>query len=184
MEIPRSPKEAGLTMRRTSLSGLGGISMLSPSDWPMIERIARESWNHGYADVLPQEQIDFMLQKSYSKNGILEAMEQGQQFFLLALEDVPVGFVALFPKTPDILRIEKLYLLPEAQGKGFGRELVGFAVARARAGNRSIVELNVNRGNKACHFYLKQGFRVVREVDIPYFGFVLDDYVMQLRVAV
>jgi len=158
-----------------AVRGIEGISA--------IENIACESWNHGYATVLPQEQIDFMLQKSYSESGIREAMARGKQFFLLASEDVPAGFISLFPKTPDILRIEKLYLLPVAQGKGFGKKLIDFAVAQAKESSRSVVELNVNRRNKAYHFYLKQGFRVVREVDIPYFGFVLDDYVMQKEIT-
>jgi len=154
-----------------------------PSHWPIIENIARESWNHGYANVLPQEQIDFMLRKSYSESGIRESMRRGHRFFLLTSEGDRVGFMALFAKTPDILRVEKLYLLPAVQGKGFGKKLVDFAVGQARESNHSVIELNVNRGNKAFHFYLKQGFRVVREVDIPYFGFVLDDYVMQLPIA-
>jgi len=155
------------------------IEEIGGMDWPIIECIARESWDHGYAGVLPREQIDFMLQKSYSESGIRNAVRRGERFFLLRSEGFAVGFVSLFAKTPDILRVEKLYLLPEAQGKGFGRRLIDFAAAQAREGNRSVVELNVNRGNKACHFYLRQGFRVVREVDVPYFGFVLEDYVMQ-----
>jgi len=155
----------------------------SARDWPIIENIAHRSWAHAYAAVLPREQIDFMLQKSYSKDGILDAMQAGQRFFLLTCDSVRSGFMALFPKTAAILRIEKLYLLPEVQGRGFGRLLVDFAISQAKETGSSVIELNVNRGNSAYSFYLKQGFRTVREVDIPYFGFVLDDYVMQLTIS-
>lgn len=158
------------------------ISKASIADWKTIEQIAHQSWQHGYATVLSQAQIDFMLQKSYSKNGILEAMQQGHVFFILTSESIPVGFVSLFFKTSDILRIEKLYLLPEAQGKGLGKELIDFASMQAKERACPIIELNVNRSNKAYHFYLRQGFQVVQEIDIPYFGFVLNDYVMQKKV--
>jgi len=187
-EIPLPPKAGTIVDDHTDdtfppLGGSGiGVRQISLKDAGTIESIARESWRHGYALVLPQEQIDFMLQKSYSESGIREAMQRGEQFFLLESEGVPVGFISLFAKTQDILRIEKIYLLPKVQGRGFGKKLIDFAVAQAKESNRSVVELNVNRGNKAYHFYLKQGFRVVREVDIPYFGFVLDDYVMQKQV--
>ena len=38
--------------------------------------------------------------------------------------------------------------------------------------------LNVNRGNKARYFYEKVGYQIIEEVDIPYFDFILDDYIM------
>lgn len=152
------------------------------SDWPIIAQIAQRSWRVGYAPILSADQIEFMLTRSYSQEGLSEAMDQGQEFFLLSVEGVYVGFIAVFPRDSHILRIEKLYLLPDTQGKGFGRMLIGFAVEQARQTGHRLLELNVNRKNKACHFYLNQGFRIVQEVDIPYHGYVLDDYIMQLEI--
>lgn len=155
------------------------IVLANENDRPIIEALAQRSWRAGYVDVLSAQQIDFMLNKSYSQAGLLEAMQQGQVFYLGFAEDKPIGFIALQKQTSTVLRIEKLYLIPTVQGKGYGRDFIDFAVAQAREAQIALLELNVNRKNKAYYFYLKQGFEVVKEVDIPYHGFVLDDYVMQ-----
>ncbi|TDS14914.1 GNAT family N-acetyltransferase [Sphingobacterium paludis] len=152
------------------------------ADWPIIEKLAQQSWWHGYANVLSDQQIQFMLQQLYSEEGIRKAMQTGQRFYLATENHNSIGFMALQHKQPDILRIEKLYLLPQVQGKGYGRALLDFAQQRALALQIHTIELNVNRKNKAYFFYLKQGFHIVEEIDIPYFNFILDDYIMQKTI--
>lgn len=149
-----------------------------PIDWVAIAMIAETSWPIAYGDILAQEQIDFMLDTIYSKEGIQEAMKNDQVFYFLREGKDAVGFIAL-QIVEDVLRIEKLYLLPEAKGKGLGSKSIEFAAEVAQRNNIATLELNVNRSNPAYHFYLKQGFSIVKSVDIPYHGFVLDDYVMR-----
>lgn len=158
------------------------IIRANEDDRPAIEQMAQRSWRAGYADVLSAEQINFMLHKSYSQDGLLDAMRADHIFYLGFQESEPVGFIALARKSSTILRIEKLYLVPEVQGKGYGKYFIDFASTQAQEAGMEIVELNVNRKNKAYFFYLKQGFEVIEEVDIPYYGFILDDYVMQKSV--
>lgn len=46
--------------------------------------------------------------------------------------------------------------------------------------NATVLELNVNRQNKARIFYEKFGFVIVEEKDIPIGnGYFMNDYVMQ-----
>ena len=146
----------------------------------LIHALAHQIYYPTYTGVLSMEQMDFMLQKSYTVAAIQHSMATDQDFFLAFYENSVAGFIALSNKDEHIIRVEKLYLLPDTQGKGLGKELIDFAKAEAKRRGKSIVELNVNRGNKAYYFYLKVGFKVVNEVDIPYFGYVLDDYVMQV----
>lgn len=147
-------------------------------DRAVIEDLAQRSWRAGYAGVLSSDQIAFMLDKMYSAEGLLEAMHDGCMFFLALEDGKPVGFIGLKRKLPAILRIEKIYLLPEVQGRGYGKALLDFALEEAKRIELQTLELNVNRNNKAYYFYIKQGFEVVEEVDIPYYHFILDDYVM------
>lgn len=149
---------------------------------PLISKLAEEAYWATYSDILSKEQILFMLENIYSIPALQEAMGAGQRFYMALEGGESIGFVALKPKEPSILRIEKLYLLPIVQGKGYGKTLIDHAAQIAEKHHLNILELNVNRGNRAYHFYLKQGFEVVEEVDIPYHGFVLDDYVMQKSV--
>ncbi|HCX57958.1 MAG TPA: GNAT family N-acetyltransferase, partial [Sphingobacterium sp.] len=72
--------------------------------------------------------------------------------------------------------------MPNVQGKGFGKALIDFASQKTRLKGKGILELNVNRNNPAYHFYLKQGFEVIETIDIPYYDYVLNDYVMQKEV--
>ncbi|PRD48781.1 GNAT family N-acetyltransferase [Sphingobacterium haloxyli] len=159
------------------------IRKADPEDAATIQHLGTAVYHTTYTAILSRAQIDFMLHNNYSPEAIQQSMLNGQDFYLIFQQETqPLGFMALQKKSEDILRIEKLYLLASSQGLGLGKKLLDFALNQAIEHGFSIVELNVNRGNKAYHFYLKQGFRVTQEVDIPYYGFILDDYVMQRLV--
>lgn len=145
----------------------------------IIHDLVHEIYYPTYKDILTKDQIDFMLHKSYTVEALVEAMNTGQEFYLLQDENNFLGFMGLKEATDSVLRIEKLYLLPLTQGHGCGKLMILHAQKVAESTGRRILELNVNRANQAYYFYLKQGFKVTQEVDIPYYGYVLDDYVMQ-----
>lgn len=148
----------------------------------IIHQLAHQIYYPTYTGILSDDQMKFMLERSYSVQALQESMQIDQDFYLAFDKKSTVGFMALKDKDEDILRIEKLYLLPQTQGKGFGKELISCAIAKAKLKNKKRVQLNVNRGNKAYYFYLKMGFTVVQEIDIPYFNYILDDYVMEIPI--
>ncbi len=157
------------------------IERAKESDAGVIRDLALATWYPTYSPVLDKEQIDFMLAQSYSISALQQGMRDGAEFFLFLEDGIAQGFMSLSIH-PDKIRIDKLYLLPETQGRGFGASLIDFAANEAKKHGRLLLELNVNRNNKAYHFYLKQGFEVVETVDIPYYQFVLNDYVMQKKL--
>lgn len=156
------------------------IKLFENRDLSTLLSVGKASFSAAYAQVLSADQIDFMLQKSYTETGILKAIAGGQVFYLLLEQGHIKGFMAVQDQAQkDLLRIEKLYLLPETQGKGYGRLLIEYAIELAQSLGLDKLELNVNRKNKAYFFYLKLGFEKIASVDIPYYGFILDDYIMQ-----
>jgi len=157
------------------------IELAEQSDIRRISNMAFIIWPLTYGQVLSQDQIDFMLEKNYTVEALAESMVVGQFFYVLKEDGIGQGFIAL-RTLEDRVRIEKLYLMPDVQGKGFGKALIDFASEKTVLKGRGILELNVNRNNPAYHFYLKQGFKVVQTVDIPYYDYVLNDYVMQKEV--
>ncbi|GGE11420.1 GNAT family N-acetyltransferase [Sphingobacterium cellulitidis] len=157
------------------------IVKANKEDAELIQQLAHSIWYPTYQEILSKKQIDFMLERMYSVEAIQASMVLKSTFYLLIDDDEAVGFIGIEPKE-DLLRIEKIYLLPSTQGKGFGKLLIDFAAEEARKQGLSELELNVNRSNNAYHFYLKQGFRVVEEVDIPYYEFILDDYIMRKKI--
>lgn len=53
--------------------------------------------------------------------------------------------------------LEMLFVLPEAQGRGYGRALAEYAINQCH-----IYKVSVNEGNQqAYHFYLRMGYKVV-----------------------
>lgn len=159
------------------------ISKANIADATTIHELAHQIYHPTYHPILSNAQMEFMLENIYSIKTLAQAMLTDQDFYVLkSSSNEALGFIALHEKSESILRIEKLYLLPSTQGKGCGRELIDFAKAEALNRSKNILELNVNRRNKAYYFYLNQGFKVTEEVDIPYFGFILDDYIMQMSL--
>lgn len=154
------------------------------ADLAIIHRLAHEIWWPTYEDYLTHDQISFMLEKIYSTTALAEQLKAGQRFSFAMRHDNPVGFVGFQPKssTAHIMRIEKLYVLPAEQGKGTGKQLINHVAQIARAANDSCLELNVNRHNPARTFYERMGFIIVDTLDIPYHGYILNDFVLQKQL--
>ena len=150
---------------------------------PVIQDIAFRSWQVAYKDILALAQLNYMLEKLYSFE-TLEYQHNKLNFTsVLALdENLPVAFATYSPKEnfDNIYRLHKIYILPDQQGKGTGRYLLEHIISELKARNATILELNVNRQNKARIFYEKFGFTIVGEEDIPIGnGYFMNDYIMQ-----
>ncbi|MEO5912390.1 MAG: GNAT family N-acetyltransferase [Pelobium sp.] len=150
------------------------------SDIPVIHKLANEIWRPTYQHILADEQISFMLDKMYSEKSLKEQFRQHQTFLLLTENELPKGF-ACYSKT-DIdknYKLEKIYLHPDQQGKGVGKQLITEVERIVKANGATVLTLNVNRGNNARFFYQKMEYQIVQEIDIPYYDFVLNDYIME-----
>ena len=160
------------------------IRYASYKDIPSIRKLAFEIWPKTYKDILSSAQIDFMLDDMYSEGSLLAQFDRGVQFVMGEIDNQPLGFASfsVFDSTKQVYKIHKLYLLPAVQGKGFGKQLVNFIEDDIRLKGAEVLEVNVNRNNPALNFYLKSGFEISREVDIPYHQFVINDYVMRKKL--
>ena len=96
----------------------------------------------------------------------------------------PFGYVSVEREDAGTFHLQKLYILPESQGKGLGKVLFEKALSHARAesgGEKCRVILNVNRQNKALDFYKKMGMKKIAEGDFPIGrGFFMRDYIMEI----
>jgi ribosomal protein S18 acetylase RimI-like enzyme len=113
-------------------------------------------------------------------------MKKGQQFILSKDETGYPGFASYEINCKDLptTKIHKLYVLPQAQGKGVGKKLIDTICEIARKNNNQTLSLNVYRENPAIDFYEKIGFKKVNEVDIDVGnGFTMNDFVMEKAVS-
>jgi len=152
------------------------------ADVAAIHLLAEKIWWPTYQDILEKEQIGFMLNLFYAEEKLRKQISSGEQSFLLLSEnELPVAFAAFAAdqENEEVMVLEKIYCLPEAHGKGYGRELIEFVATQARLAGKSVLQLYVHRENKARSFYEKMDFKVIKEVDRPLDKYLLTDFVMQ-----
>lgn len=149
---------------------------------PIIQDLAERTWRTTYAELLSKDQLEFMLRTIYSFESLASVMENGSQHFILLIEnETYLGFAAYGtrPENPTINKLYKLYLLKETQGRGLGRILLDEVKERTQKSGVKTLELNVKRDNPAKAFYERCGFSVLKEENIPFGPYVLEDYVMR-----
>jgi GNAT superfamily N-acetyltransferase len=158
------------------------IRYATANDAQTIIDIAEKTWWVAYPPILEEEQISFMLGEIYTLNKISNQIENNSQTYLLLIEDEqPVAFAAFSPREEDadIYKLHKLYCLPVTQGKGYGKILIDEVISGVLKAGKHILELNVNRYNKAKNFYEKMGFNTAYEEDIAIGPYFMNDYVMR-----
>lgn len=162
------------------------IEKISSNEVVRIQKIAHATWPTSYKGIISVEQINYMLDWMYNLDTLANQSENGQYFFVLSEESNDLGFISIEPNynSQGISKIQKIYVLPSEQGKGIGKKLLDFAIPYFRdQHNQSIFILNVNKKNKAVHFYQKMNFIIDREEDFDIGnGFLMEDYIMKLEL--
>lgn len=159
------------------------LRQASQEEMTIIQFIAGKVYGPTYLEILGQQQVNYMLGKLYSTSALWELMDQGHIFLIAQIQQQDVGFVTFNCTNAGkgIFKLQKLYVLPEMQGSGMGAFLVKEVIARVQQLEGKLLQLNVNRFNRARGFYEKLGFRVTEEVDIPIGeGYYMNDYVMEM----
>lgn len=145
--------------------------------------LTKKIWPVAYGEILSKAQLDFMINKFYNKTALRELIQKGHVFYLAQDDnDNYVGFVSYeINSEPNKTKIHKIYVLPETQGTGLGRQFFELVKEKAIENHQNAIFLNVNKYNNAIHFYTKLGFTKVKDevIDIGN-GYVMDDYVMEL----
>ncbi len=160
------------------------------TDRALIRSISERTWPSTYGHIISQEQIDFMLDWMYSDESLEKQMDSGCVFYIASIKKEneqwdDVGFCSVGPEETESSKshkLNKLYVLPAAQGTGTGKALLVKAIEFAKAAGSSSIFLQVNKHNNAYSFYLKQGF--IKEAEFKFDignGFYMDDYVMRLN---
>lgn len=155
---------------------------------PTIQRIADKTWEITYRPIISKSQIDYMLDMMYSTSSLKQQMLLLKHQFVLIKEKSSnefQGFVSFehdYKKT-NSTKLHKLYVLPNCQGKGLGKQLINIVCERSKEyGNQSVL-LNMNRDNKAIDFYKSMGFNIIAEEDIDIGnGYLMEDFVFEKQL--
>ena len=153
-----------------------------PNEYNIIQHIAYKTWPVTYAGILSQPQLDYMLNLFYALPALNKNTEDGHHFLIARDGGEPVGFAAIEHNYwgRNATRIHKIYVLPESQGKGVGKELIQTISLLAIKQNATALSLNVNRSNNAREFYTALGFTIVGSEDVPLeHGYLMEDFIME-----
>ena len=152
-------------------------------DIPLIQQLAKNSWQNTYREILSQDQINYMLDMMYSEDELTKHIEHVDNYFyyLLQYENKSVGFIGFeVDFEPKTTKLHRIYLLKEASGKNIGKKAIQFIEQQMHKYENNRLILTVNKNNSAKIFYEKMGFTVYDEAifDIGN-GYVMDDYLME-----
>src|SRR5687768_4143986 len=102
------------------------LTPASEKDIPELRALALKTWEPTYKNILSREQLLFMQEEIYNAASLAKQMQNGQQFFFIKQNSEAVGFLSLtlINASENRYKLNKLYLLPETQGKGFGKQAI------------------------------------------------------------
>ena len=145
-------------------------------DYPKLYDWMYPLWQDTYKGIVSKEHIDFMLKENFEEKAIERLRNNGYMYYKLVENEKMVGVVVFFI-TNEETHLDKLYLLPEARGKGYPALVFKNLLTYGKD-----VTLNVNRNNKrAFKCYTKNGFKIDKIMDIKLSnGMINQDYIMRL----
>ena len=150
------------------------LTDFTQDDFLGLYNFMRPIWLETYGGFLPKEQIEFLLQKYFSEDGLKHFRALGYRYQKIAGE----GVLVTVDRGEEIY-LDKLYLPPTQRGHGYAQAVF---TELKKAGKD--ITLNVNQANqRAVKCYLKNGFIIERSTDIILEnGMVNQDYEMRLHV--
>ena len=161
------------------------LTALKIEQLSIVIDLTKKIWPVAYGEILSKAQLDYMIHKFYNETALRELIQKGHVFYVAQDDNgKDVGFVSYeINSEPNKTKIHKIYVLPETQGTGLGRQFFELVKEKAIENNQKAIFLNVNKYNNAIHFYMKQGFTKVKDevIDIGN-GYVMDDYVMEVAI--
>ena len=156
------------------------IRVAVEADIPLLRELAERTWRVSYAEMISSEQMSYMLGWMYSPEQIAQELRDGVVWKIAELEGAPVAYLSLTLEG-DEAKLNKLYVLPELQGRGIGAELLRYIEMLAASRGARSIWLQVNQQNvRARRAYEGAGYRVERAdvFDIGG-GFVMDDFILR-----
>jgi GNAT superfamily N-acetyltransferase len=139
----------------------------SVSDLFLLTDVALTAYQAHYL-YLWSDNGQFYINKCFTTAALKKELnEKDSYFYLIYTDNQPMGFLKFNDRkaldenysSEDCLELERLYLLPEAQGKGIGKAAVKFTLDRARELKRKTVWLKVMDSSSAVEFYENLGFQ-------------------------
>lgn len=167
------------------------LKTAGPGDALLLQKLADSIWRLHFPGIISDAQIDYMLGEMYDPGVIIDELGRGIIWKIAYSQGVPAGYCSYGILKNDLdngndadkefCKLFKLYVHPDRQRQGIGRLFLEKTKEYCRANSISRLRLNVHRDNqKALKAYETYGFKKIREENIRFGGFMLNDYVLEL----
>ena len=162
------------------------IRKATTADCALIQKLAQQIFPVTYKDILTPEQTAYMMEWMYSLDNIRKQMEEeGHVYFLAYKECEAVGYVSVEQQGEIYFTCRRFMYSHITKcticGSFLFREAIRY-IKEVHPGP-CVMELNVNRNNKALQFYEHMGMQKLREGDFPIGnGYYMNDYIMGLEI--
>ncbi|MGA2515837.1 MAG: GNAT family N-acetyltransferase [Thermodesulfobacteriota bacterium] len=135
-------------------------------DVASIRRIIWQSWVATYSSFIPESDLRSYFDIHYTEASLLDMFDDPFTYGFIAEKDhQAAGYMRLlFNRDEGRLYVPSLYFLPDYQGQGMGRRLLG--AAEGLAGEKGLDRFWIGvmvENRQALAFYRKTGFQFVRE---------------------
>ena len=85
------------------------IAVHSPEEVTALFEVVQEIWQEVFTPIIGEKQVAYMLKNYQSIEMIQSEIDNGAHYFLLYLDELPVGYTA-YEETEEQIYISKLYL--------------------------------------------------------------------------
>lgn len=124
------------------------IFKATETDLQTIHDMAQVVFRHTYRDILSPEQMEYMMDMMYALPNLHKQLDEGHHYYIAYMSPAPVigtdhedaapcGYVSVQYEGPDadgieIFHLHKIYVMPDAQGRGVGLKLFQTVVDHVR----------------------------------------------------
>lgn len=149
-------------------------------DLPLLYKLAKEIWIPTFAPLFTEIQLSALFAGMYNDELLTQWISQkGNELYFIYASSDAIGYMAV-EKHPEVLKLDKIYIHPSTQGKGYGGIAMNKIEQIAIEAGLLTIQLRVNRGNAlAIAFYKNRNFTITESIDFPGpAGFTYEDYLM------
>ncbi len=160
--------------------GIGLHDVSSHLEISLASGLAAKIWSEGYKDIIPKEQIEYMVDKFQSSDAIQRAIDDGYVYCLIRAGDLDIGYLG-YHMEADRMFLSKLYVDGEHRGMGVASKCFQLLKDRCREKGLHKIYLTVKRDNyRAINAYKANGFVIIDQADTPIGnGFEMNDYILE-----
>ena len=148
------------------------------SDLETISTLAERIWKIWYPRVISMEQVEYMLERTYSRESLREQMTlKNHQFTLACIDGEPIGYASVSTTDGKQYFLQKFYVDTTLHRRGIGAAFLQYLETTYAP---EVMRLAVNRKNfTSINFYFKNGFLIesVEDFNIGN-GYFMNDFLM------